>query len=532
MAKKSLDVLVVGAGPVGLFCANELIRQGLNCRIIDKKASLSDKSKALGLHIRTLDLFKDCGFWDEIIKQGLKTFGIIIKSNCKELAHLNFAEAEANIPFVIDLPQDKTEHILAEGLQQKKLAVEWQTELTGITQTNEEVTAHLTRADGKTETVSSSWVIACDGGHSTVRRLLKMDFVGSEYKENWWLADIHIDWALPQDHMIMYPSAYGPLACFPIGKNRYRLVMTAPLHKEGNPTLEDIIEGFNRRSGEKGILSDPIWLSQFYLHHRQIQHYRKERVFFAGDAAHVHSPIGGQGLNTGIQDGYNLIWKLALVHKNLARKELLDTYHIERYPVGQGVIKKTDMMTKMLLLKNPCLIALRNFLLSKVMSISAIRKKVTTEMAELDISYAGSPIVTSLGSTPHLKAGRFLFDFNLHNISKKRDVALHEIVQGTEHHLLLFAGLTSSNATNLVEIAKIISDKYPKMIVPHLILCQEKNNLDCQTQIWLDEKQMVHEKYNIEQPTALLLRPDKYIGLTQSPVNKEELINYLETIFQ
>lgn len=532
MSKKSLDVLVIGAGPVGLFCANELIRQGLSCRIVDKKNGLSDKSKALGLHIRTLDLFKDCGFFDEIVKQGLKTLGVIIKSSGKEIVHLNFAEAEANIHFVIDLPQDKTEHILAEGLKAKKLAVEWETELTGIKQDKEGVSATLTRVDGKTETVSASWLIACDGGHSTVRNLLKMDFIGSEYKENWWLADLHIDWSLPQDQMIMYPSAYGPLACFPIGKKRYRLVMTAPPDKACNPTLEDIIDGFNRRSGEKAVLSDPIWLSQFYLHHRQIQHYRKDRVFFAGDAAHVHSPIGGQGLNTGIQDGYNLIWKLALVHNKLAKKELLETYHMERYPVGQGVIKKTDIMTKMLLLKNSWLIALRNFFLSKMMSITAIRKKVTTEMAELDISYAGSPIVANLGSIKHLKAGRFLFDFNLRQVGKKKITPLHEIVQGTAHHLLLFAGLNFPDVNNLIEIAKKISDKYPNFIVTHLILCQESDKLESAASIWLDENQDVHKKYAIDQPTALLIRPDKYIGLTQSPLEKEELMTYLGNIFK
>lgn len=531
MAKKSLDVLVVGAGPVGIFCANEIIRQGLSCRIIDKKAGLSDKSKALALHIRTLDLLDDCGLIDDFLAQGQKINGVLLKSNGKQLVHMTFAEVEANRHFVIDLPQDKTEHILDKALHGKKLSIEWQTELTALTQNEEGVCATLTGADGKVETVTAPWLIACDGGHSTVRELLKIGFLGAEYSEKWWLADLHIDWDLPEDQMVICPSEGGPLACFPMGDKRYRLVMSAPEGSEADPTLEDVIGVFNHRSSDKAVLSKPIWITKFYLHHRQIQHYRKERVFFAGDAAHIHSPMGGQGLNTGMQDVYNLIWKLALVQANLAKEDLLDSYHAERYPVGHSVLKKTDMMTKMFVIKNPMLISLRNFTISMLMSIKFIKNKFAEAVAELDISYANSPIVTSLGSVKHFKAGRFLVDFNVSHAKKKGATPLHEMIRGTAHHLLLFAGLNSPDIANLVEVAKCISDKYPKIIIPHLILCHEMANLDCPATIWLDDQQQAHHHYAIEKPTVLLLRPDKYIGLTQSPVDKDALMRYLGGIF-
>jgi hypothetical protein len=242
--------------------------------------------------------------------------------------------------------------------------------------------------------------------------------------------------------------------------------------------------------------------------------------------------MGGQGLNTGLQDGYNLIWKLALVQKKLAKEDLLDSYHAERFPVGQMVLKKTDMMTKAFIIKNPLLISLRNFIMSKAMSIKGIRKKLAKSMAEVDISYATSPIVSNLGSTKHIKAGNFMVDFYLRNANKKDLTPLHDIVRGTAHHLLLFAGLHSSDVTNLVDVAKCISDKYPDLIIPEIILCQEQANLDSKATIWIDDQQQVHHLYDIEQPTALLFRPDKYIGLTQTPVDKEALMNYLATIFK
>ncbi len=531
MPKKSLDVLVVGAGPVGIFCANELVRQGLTCRIVDKKVGLSDKSKALAFHIRTLDLFDDCGLINDVLAQGQKINGILMKANGRQLAHVTFADVEANRHFIIDLPQDKTERILDNALRAKQVNVEWQTELTAIKQSAQGVSVTLTDANGKLETLNVPWLIACDGGHSTVRELLNIDFLGSEYKQRWWLADLTIDWDVAEDQMVIYPSEEGPLACFPMGNKRYRLVMAAPASNHNDPTMDDIVAVFNHRSSEKAVLSSPIWITKFFLHHRQIQQYRKGRVFFAGDAAHVHSPMGGQGLNTGIQDVYNLIWKLALVHNNFAKEALLDSYHAERYPVGRAVLKKTDMMTKMFVIKNPLLIGTRNVLMSFFMSIKCIKTKFATSMAELDISYADSPIVANFGSVKHVKKGQFLVDFNLMSVAREKLTPLHDIIRGTAHHLLLFAGLNSPDVTNLVEIARWICAKYPHIIIPHLILSHESDIPECLASVWLDEQQQVHHQFAINQPMALLLRPDKYIGLTQSPVEHDVLKSYFKTMF-
>lgn len=321
MSQQNIDVLIVGAGPVGLFCANEVMRHGLTCRIIDKKTQLSEQSKALGIHIRTLNVLEDCGCIDEILQQGHKVEGVLFKSKGKTLVDASFASIDADRHYLIDLPQNQTEAILAHTLQAKGTPIEWETELTHVSQSPTEITATIRKPNNKIELVNANWLIACDGAHSTVRHQVQAEFKGAKYDQTWWLADLLIDWQISDKRMVVYITNQGPLACFPMGNKRYRLVLSAPPgEKPTDLTLEDIQQVFKERSSDPATLSHPIWLSQFSLHHRQIQQYRYDRMFFAGDAAHIHSPMGGQGLNTGIQDIYNLVWKLALVEKNRAKK--------------------------------------------------------------------------------------------------------------------------------------------------------------------------------------------------------------------
>lgn len=533
MADKFLDVLIVGAGPVGLFCANELSRQGLNCRLVDKKTTLSDKSKALALHIRTLDLIKDCGFLDEILLEGHQVDGIMFKSNGKELIHATFNALKVDRPYVIDLPQSKTEHILFQNLIKKGIQVEWETELTAVQQEHDFNLATLKHSDGRDEEVKASWIIACDGSHSTLRKLVKAEFVGSSYKQTWWLADVRIDWALPENKILLYVSEKGPAACFPMGDKRYRLVMTAPekiMHQE--PTMENIEQTFKARCSDNVLLSDPHWISQFGIDHKQIQNYRYGRIFFAGDSAHVHSPMGGQGMNTGLQDIYNLAWKLALVHKGLAKESLLDSYHKERHPIAAEVLKKTGIMTHMMMMSHSLLITIRNFILQTAMSFHSLKKYMLYDIAELSISYAKSPIVKILGKKTQFKVGEFLTNFTYVEIKNKETKELQDMTQGINHHLLLFAGLNNKNVFYLAELAAAINKQLRGLIQTHIILPHsEIIPLTEDIPLLVDENQKMHQHFKINQPTAVLIRPDKYIGLTQSPVNKEELLTYLQNSY-
>ncbi|WP_454782143.1 FAD-dependent monooxygenase [Legionella sp. WA2022007384] len=533
MSDELLDVLVVGAGPVGLFCANELTRQGLNCRIIDKKSTLSDKSKALAIHIRTLDLLRDCGFIEEILIQGQKVHGVLFKSKGHELIDATYENVEADYHFVIDLPQSKTEQILHQGLIDRGLHVEWQTELTEIEQTSTHIVSTLKHVDGHIETVQASWVIACDGSHSTLRKQVNAEFIGSSYKQTWWLADVLIDWKLPEDKFILYVSDKGPAACFPMGEKRYRIVMTAPeKNRIQEPTMEDIVQAFKLRCTDKASLHDPVWISQFGIDHKQIQNYRYGRVFFAGDAAHVNSPMGGQGLNTGLQDIYNLAWKLALVHKGLAHDALLDSYHSERHPIAAAVLKKTGVMTHLIMMTNPLLIAFRNFILHTAMSFDAMKNLVLNDLAELSVNYAKSPIVKVLGQKTQFKIGAFLIDFPLIDAKSKEKKELHQITQGTRHHLLLFTGLVPNQSLPLFELAAEMEQRFKGLIKTHILCSSSEMTLPVEEMsLLIDENQKMHQYFKINQATAVLIRPDKYIGLTQMPINKDALLGYIERTY-
>ncbi len=522
MSQNNIDVLIVGAGPVGLFCANELLRHGLSCRIIDKKSTTSDKSKALGIHIRTLDVLEDGGLIDEFLKQGQPVIGAIFKSKGKTLFQVSFEEIEADRHFLIDLPQNQTEAILYQHLQNKDVQVEWETELTHVIQSQTEISATVVK-NNQNESINATWLIACDGAHSTVRHQVNGEFKGSSYQQTWWLADLLVDWTVPENQMAIYISDNGPLACFPMGNKRYRLVMTAPKNPKVAPSIEDIDREFKQRSSDPAILSNPVWITPFSIHHRQIQQYRYDRIFFAGDAAHIHSPMGGQGLNTGIQDIYNLVWKLALVEKRKAKPGLLNTYHEERFAVGQAVLKKTDIMTRMILLTNPLVTRLRNAFIQFVTSFKKIRKIVVNDIAELDISYANSSIVHESGSLKQLKAGVFLPDFQLLDPVTQKKATRNTMIQGTQHHLIIFSG-DDSNVSELTNLADSLAEQYPHTLQVHLVLENKLlESTNKQVKIWLDEERQVHQRFALTQPSLLLVRPDKYIGILQSPINQEEL---------
>lgn len=525
---KEIDVLIIGAGPVGLFCANEALRHGLSCRIIDKKTGLSNHSKALGIHIRSLDLLSDCGFLEEVLKQGHQVEGVTFKADGKEIVNANFSEIQASRHYLIDLPQNKTESILYQGLLNKSIEVEWKTELTDLIQTPESITATIQKPNGNNKTIHAKWLIACDGAHSTVRHLLNAPFVGAKYQKNWWLADLHVHWMVPENRMAIYMSKHGPLACFPMGEKRYRLVMTAPEGHTAEPSFHDIKEAFTERSTDLAQLDEPIWLSQFSIHHRQIDQYRHDRIFFAGDAAHIHSPMGGQGLNTGLQDVYNLIWKLALVEHHEANPDILNTYQIERHPVGAAVLKKTDEMTKMILLTNKYAIRLRNAFIKLLLSMKNIRKAIIRDLAELTISYAKSPIVEHHGKIKSFIPGAFCPEFHLFNPITQSIEASDQLLQGKQHHLLIFSGPNEKLEERHLQLAKTLFKKYKDILKIHLILSHPDPELNWRGQVWHDEGLVMFNKHQIKKPSLVLVRPDKYIGLVQQPIQEKQLFSYFQ----
>jgi 2-polyprenyl-6-methoxyphenol hydroxylase-like FAD-dependent oxidoreductase len=392
------NVLVVGAGPVGLTMAAELARYGIAVRIIDKSPERTDKSKALVLWSRTLELLDRAGCGDAFVTAGLKVHGASITANGNSIAHISLNALQTPHPYGLMLPQSDTERLLEQHLNTYHIYVERQVELTQSASDTNKVTATLRHQDGHDETLDAAWMIGCDGAHSFVRHGLGMDFEGDTLPSHWILADVHLSGVpTPPDEIALYWHEAGLLVIFPITPGRYRVVAdageTQPDGHPKDPTLQQVQAVLDQR-GPGGITaSDPLWLAGFGINERKVADYRAGRVFLAGDAAHVHSPAGGQGMNTGMQDAFNLTWKLALVCKgHVSPEPLLDSYSTERSEIGRQVLRDSGRLTTVGTLKNTLLQSLRNQLASLVLGLSPIRRNMTNAMTELSIGYPNGPL--------------------------------------------------------------------------------------------------------------------------------------------
>jgi 2-polyprenyl-6-methoxyphenol hydroxylase-like FAD-dependent oxidoreductase len=398
------DVLVVGAGPVGLTMAAELVRYGVAVRIIDKAAGRTDKSKAIVLWSRSLELIDRMGCGAAFVAAGMKATASNVIAGGRRIAHIRLDTVETPHPYALMLPQSETERLLEHQLNAYGVRVERQVELAGFTAERDRVTAVLRDANRDEERLDTAWLIGCDGAHSSVRHGLGVQFEGETLPSNWILADVHLAGVrTPPGELDMYWHSDGVLALFPIAGDRYRVIADVDDDMpagggQGDPTLAEVQALIDRR-GPGGIeASAPIWLAGFVINERKVADYRVGRVFLAGDAAHIHSPAGGQGMNTGIQDACNLGWKLAMVCRGLTRPEpLLDSYSIERSEVGRQVLANAGHLTTLATLKGGVLQGLRNHVAALVFGLSPVRRAMTNTLAELSIGYPHSPLTEAGG---------------------------------------------------------------------------------------------------------------------------------------
>jgi len=400
MADRS-TVLIAGAGPVGLTLANELVRHGVSVRIVDKAAARTDKSKALVLWSRSLELFDDAGYAAAFLPAGFPAHGAQISTGKEIVARVSFDSVDSRFPYALMIPQSETERILEERLATHGIVVERSVELTTFADKGASVEATLNKADGATETLEADWLVGCDGAHSSVRHGLGFAFEGSTQESQWALADGHISGLEPNDRLHIVWHRDGILAFFPIVGDRWRVVGDLGLAMDGarqdDPTLADINELLAHRGSRDFVMSDPIWLASFRINERKVRDYRKGRVFLAGDAAHIHSPAGGQGMNTGMQDAFNLAWKLALVIKGDAKPSLLDSYSPERTAVGDRVLRNAGRLTEAATLRNPLLQGIRNTVAKFATGFPVVQHKMANQLAEMDIGYPESPLTAHHG---------------------------------------------------------------------------------------------------------------------------------------
>jgi 2-polyprenyl-6-methoxyphenol hydroxylase-like FAD-dependent oxidoreductase len=390
------DVLIVGAGPVGLFLANECGRRGLTARIIEARRAQSEHSKALAIFPRTLEILDMAGLVDPFLEEANRVTSVAVMVHGHKLAHMRFAPEESPYPFIAMVPQNVTERLLVEQLQRSGGSVDYETTFVSAAEQSDCVSVD-TMNKGVPNRLRASFVVGCDGAHSPVRHLLKLPFEGGEYPASFMLADVETNEALPAEELQLCPNASGPVAIFPMSATRRRIVAIIENAQGDAPSLE-LVRKILAERAPGGLEARCLhWGSYFRIHHRHTAQLRVGRIFIAGDAAHIHSPFGGQGMNTGLHDVWNLVWKLDLAVRGHATESLLDSYTAERRPVIKDVIETTDLLTKAMGTPSKLAQALRDTLIPVMSRLPPFQHVFVNRLSGLGIDYARSPIVDSGG---------------------------------------------------------------------------------------------------------------------------------------
>jgi 2-polyprenyl-6-methoxyphenol hydroxylase-like FAD-dependent oxidoreductase len=376
-----------------------LTRYRVPVRIVDKDAQRTDKSKAIVLWSRTLELLdREAKGSAPFVEAGFKVDAVnIVAPGGHVVGHVKMDSVPSPYPYALMLPQSDTERLLEERLQRLGVSVERSTEITALTIGADGAEATLRRTDGREEIAHADWLVGCDGAHSIVRHTLAAPFSGETMNNSdWILADVHMKgFPFPDTEVAVYWAREGVLPVFPISPGRFRIIANIPSSggdHPRDPTLEEI-QAIVEQRGPKGVtLFDPIWLSGFRINSRKVANYRSGRVFLTGDAAHVHSPAGGEGMNTGMQDAFNLAWKLALAIHGTCGEALLDTYSPERSGVGDEVLKNTARLTAIGTLRNPIAEELRNIIGHVAFGLAPVQHAFVDQMSQVSVGYPESPM--------------------------------------------------------------------------------------------------------------------------------------------
>jgi 2-polyprenyl-6-methoxyphenol hydroxylase-like FAD-dependent oxidoreductase len=537
------EVLIVGAGPSGLVLANVLAGQGVGFTIVDKKPGPVRQSRAAIIHVRTLELLDRLGLAAPAIARGVKTTRVEVYERGRPAAGFPLAgrgsEALTPFPYALGLEQDRTEQLLVEGLAEHGRGVEWNTELRALVDGDDGATAVVRRADGTEDTISSRWVVGADGASSPVRHAAGLGFVGKTYAQTGLLADVELDAptraTLAAGTIRLNLTRGGFVGMASLSRGLHRLFGAVPPElAPGSSSSEVSHEAYAQASAEdiqrwldeyffvRARLERVEWTALYRVHSRIAERFRAGNVFLVGDAAHIHSPAGGQGMNLGIGDAFNLGWKLALVANGHADERLLDSYPAERHPVATSVLRGADRGFALEATTHPLAqwarANLATRLVGPLLRLPAVRSMIFRLFSQTWITYPASPAVTRqrrprAGPRPGDRAPYGV----LESAGRTGPQTLFDLIGGTVHHLLLFQGSDPDPATNADRHAiHRLLDRYRLEIHVHVVPSAER---------------ALHRRYGVTRARVFLIRPDGHIAYTGSPHDLDGLAAYLDRLY-
>ena len=533
-------MLIVGAGPTGLALGIGLRRHGINCCIIDRLGAPSPYSRALGLHARSLEIFEALDVLAPIRKASRRLKAVSVYGDKGFLFELDLTSLKAPYPWVLSCPQSEVETVLIDRYRMLGGELIRSAELLDFRQDGSGVQARI-RQGAEVQTLNAELLVGADGVGSTVREQLGIGFKGVDYSEHFLLADVPWDaapWSNDRSHGFLQEE--GLLLALPLPQG-WRLIMARREPPETPFSLAPFSERLTSILGDVPDLGEPRWLSQFSVQRRLAQHFRRNRVFLAGDAAHVQSPLGAQGMNTGLADAFNLSWKLAFYLKGFGQGALLDSYEQERRPVAEKMLYGVDMLSRASLVKLPLLRRSRDSLLKLAGSRRNISSRLLRTASQLDVHYRNSPLVTCgpeadvgwrhQGPLP----GDRLPDAALKSVRTGHLHQLHGLLRKPVHHLLLQLSESPEHNERLVmyALSDRLGQEYRERVHLTVIAARATANGDVPregtTRIWRDHEGEFANAFG-DQGRLWLMRPDGHLAYRAPVSNADDLLGYLERV--
>ncbi len=507
------DVIIIGAGPTGLSLACQLVRYGIDFVIIEKNESVTPYSKAIGVHARTLEIYEQIGLAQKAVEQGAIAGKVRLLAGGEVRGELDLADIGEGLspyPYMLVYEQSKNERLLYEYLQSHRKEVLWKTTLESFSQNDSGVTAQVKTFDGASQTIEAKYLVGCDGAKSSVRHALGLEFAGSTFERVFYVADAQVDWKFSHDALHICLNEDSLLLFFPLkGDKRYRIVGNFPkgFSKDDGDILYEEIERHIKQEAKLELdIHDVKWFSTYKVHTRHVSKFSAGRCFLAGDSAHVHTPAGGQGMNTGIQDGYNLAWKIALVLQGKADEKLLQTYNEERLENAKHLLQTTDRLFQFGAGSEWFLAFLRTNILPSVakyiLSLEMVKHFVFPLISQIGINYRHGSLSRHAGDENFkIKAGDRMPYFQIDGKS------IYDKLHQPKFHLLFFSDIHSDFQSLKTELEMEYAEEVDFNFVP----------LNTQTA----------RIFGADKSFNVLLRPDNYIGFISQETSSGELRSYL-----